>query len=432
MLHHASSSAHRRRNKSRHRQDDFMDMQEFDWARSSDWGAYRGAWQTASPDIASSTAATPTARGEDIGLSGMCDLKTQLLERLDEQWLVIQQLSQCVQDTNRQLSMLTFFMQQHSVYDSIHGGDSAGYHRQPARAAAQRPLRFNPGMGDRGGGGGGFAEAGDVGQKIALRMPLGMGESFGAMQEQVQSQEQMQEQMQAQSLSQHQAHTQSQSHALAQARTPAKISKKRSGLLSIRDIVNTSEQQAAASREPEAAEQTKETPRPQQAEQTVLVPLITAQTAPPPPAPILPPLSMVSDCSDTVARDSAGPCGVSSHAETYRAPTRERRVPATPLAPARAKKELEPERRDAASSHRAGEALCPTCSMCQGAAAAAAAVEPALKAGSGSGANAHGAAAHGSGTESAPVSVPAPASVRPAMSVMEMARMFDKRNRAQG
>ncbi|KAJ1648682.1 hypothetical protein LPJ64_000001 [Coemansia asiatica] len=374
MFRASNSSSNCRRNKSQFRQDEATDMQEFDWTRGYDWAAYRGVWQTASPDIGSSTAVTPTARGEDISLSGISELKTHLLERLDEQWLMIRQLSQCVQETNRQLGMLTFFMQQHSVYDSIHGDDSAG-HRRQARAAAQGPLRFNPDMGKRE-----VAEAGNVGQKIALRMPLERGESLES--------------------------------EYAPSKQADKVSKKRSGVLSIRCIVNTSEQQAtaAASKEPEE-EPVRQAP---QASQLI-------QAAPPPPAPLLPPLPSIAKhlikpikASADQMQAGAGSPGASSHADNYRAPTKERRVPtmrpsASPEREPEPEPELEPnyERGDIAGSSRgAVEAPCPTCSVCKAAAVPAKPSEP-----------------FAAGT---PIG-PAPA--RPPMSVMQMARMFDKQNR---
>ncbi|KAJ1883200.1 hypothetical protein LPJ57_000299 [Coemansia sp. RSA 486] len=364
------SSSARRRNKPQSRAEDYMDMQEFDWVRNGDWTGYRGGWQTSSPDIASSTTATASARAEDVTLGGIAELKAQLFERLDEQWLMIRQLSQCVQETNRQLGMLTFFMQQHSIYDNIHGEEAMGC-RQP-KVAAQRPVRFNPDMCKRS-----EVDVCDARHKIALRMQPAIND--------VVEQE------------------------MPIEKPAARVVKKRSGLLSIKDIFNACEQQVAAPTE--------------QPEKPINVSMPQGlTTAPPPPAPVLPPLPAlprlqkpVVDQDQNIAKSIAP--GVSSHVDTYRAPTKERRVPAAPISASlkevqrtesESESEIKPraERANAVGSRRIVETPCPTCSACR--------AEPAR-----SSATAE--------TPAAPIVVQEPK--RPAMSVMQMARMFDKQNR---
>ncbi|KAJ2368129.1 hypothetical protein IW150_005490 [Coemansia sp. RSA 2607] len=116
-------------------------------------------WSSPSPEAASSTAAA-SSRREDSTSSEISELKLQLCERLDEQWLMLRQLMQWVQDANRQLCMLTQTMQQapqaRSYASSKHGHqpsvESADVSQMCdmisaysfSRPPSQQPLRFNP------------------------------------------------------------------------------------------------------------------------------------------------------------------------------------------------------------------------------------------------------------------------------------------------
>ncbi|KAJ1729973.1 hypothetical protein LPJ72_004694 [Coemansia sp. Benny D160-2] len=63
------------------------------------------------------------------------ELRTQMCERLDEQWLMLQQLTQCMHETTRQLATLTAM---------VGCGRTRNEQQQQQTRTVGRPLRFNP------------------------------------------------------------------------------------------------------------------------------------------------------------------------------------------------------------------------------------------------------------------------------------------------
>ncbi|KAJ2402022.1 hypothetical protein GGI23_001006 [Coemansia sp. RSA 2559] len=90
--------------------------------------------------------------------SSLGELRSQMCERLDEQWLMLQQLTQCMQVTSRQLSALTAMM------------DYRCSQHEQQRQTISRPLRFNPQM--QGSDETGSATSISSEATIALRVPL--------------------------------------------------------------------------------------------------------------------------------------------------------------------------------------------------------------------------------------------------------------------
>ncbi|KAJ2388618.1 hypothetical protein GGI05_003739 [Coemansia sp. RSA 2603] len=390
-------------------------------------------WSSPSPEAASSTAAA-SSRREDSTSSEISELKLQLCERLDEQWLMLRQLMQWVQDANRQLCMLTQTMQQapqaRSYASSKHGHqpsvESADVSQMCdmisaysfSRPPSQQPLRFNPQE---------SVPAGDPMSEphatIALRAPP----------------------------------QQSENRVSAAVYQGAK--KKRSGLLSIRGFMNLAEQKMqdgdpnpvrsrnagdmaradnhAGSRAETDPEPTSEPDNKVAAQVTVCkVPVapppppvqtapvpapsqekvekrekaapqpVAAPPAPPPPPPPPPPQPPVPPLPPQPAAI------VPMHAKTNRAPTKERRVPGLHPPTTGAKAEHASPVAATKNQSKAGPS-CPTCTACRAAAAA----------------DAECGAAQLPGPVTPPRMAEDPAAgARPAMSVMEMARMFDRQN----
>ncbi|KAJ1719379.1 hypothetical protein LPJ53_005853, partial [Coemansia erecta] len=116
------------------------------------------SWSSASPEAASSTTAG-SSRPDDAAAaaaavaSGISELKLHLCERLDEQWLMLRQLTQWVQDANRQLCMLTqtrlYAGSKHGHQPSVDSADASQICDMMSaytfsRPPSQQPLRFNP------------------------------------------------------------------------------------------------------------------------------------------------------------------------------------------------------------------------------------------------------------------------------------------------
>ncbi|KAJ2603213.1 hypothetical protein EV177_006722, partial [Coemansia sp. RSA 1804] len=66
------------------------------------------------------------------------ELRTQMCERLDEQWLMLQQLTQCMHETTRQLATLT------AMVGCGRTRNEQQQQQQQQTRTVGRPLRFNP------------------------------------------------------------------------------------------------------------------------------------------------------------------------------------------------------------------------------------------------------------------------------------------------
>ncbi|KAJ2558165.1 hypothetical protein EV175_000927 [Coemansia sp. RSA 1933] len=94
--------------------------------------------------------------------SSLGELRSQMCERLDEQWLMLQQLTRCMQETSRQLATLTTMLDYRS----------SQHERQ---LTTNRPLRFNPQVQATDEAGSSTSVCSEA--TIALRAPLHIKES---------------------------------------------------------------------------------------------------------------------------------------------------------------------------------------------------------------------------------------------------------------
>ncbi|KAJ2032803.1 hypothetical protein GGI08_009236, partial [Coemansia sp. S2] len=136
----------------------FMKQASGGWAFDQKWDSSNTAGATA-------VMSEPHMRGMEHAAAGeVGELKMLMRERLDEQWLMLRQLSQWAQDANRQLSFLTMAIYSerraqwggdgslpgYSTLECMRcrsrAGDASGEQRTgfEKRNCRQEPVRFNP------------------------------------------------------------------------------------------------------------------------------------------------------------------------------------------------------------------------------------------------------------------------------------------------
>ncbi|KAJ2865034.1 hypothetical protein GGH94_002513 [Coemansia aciculifera] len=172
----------------------FMKQTSGDWAFDQKWN---------SGNTAGATTIMSEPRGMEHAAGEVGELKMLMRERLDEQWLMLRQLSQWAQDANRQLSFLTMAI--YSEKRAQWGGDGSlpGYNSTlecmrcrsrtgdvggeqwaafDKRNCRQEPVRFNPQQEQHSGYPNGGVGAGRS-ATIALRAPAAMQDSRGVRRE---------------------------------------------------------------------------------------------------------------------------------------------------------------------------------------------------------------------------------------------------------
>ncbi|KAJ2581784.1 hypothetical protein GGH95_001894 [Coemansia sp. RSA 1836] len=125
----------------------FMKRMSSDWELEPNWE--NGATTAARAAAAAVMSDTHIRGMEHAAASEVGELKSLMRERLDEQWLMLRQLSQWAQDANRQLSFLTMAVYSEKRAHRI-GSEHcccAGSMCGRTRACPQQqqqPVRFNP------------------------------------------------------------------------------------------------------------------------------------------------------------------------------------------------------------------------------------------------------------------------------------------------